>query len=216
MALTSQQSLQLYGTPAYTGWGETEAMYDARNKGLSGGGASGGFNFDFNGEAKKAYDELGSYYDRILKESKGDLNKAMSRLVEDYDTGIRLKKEDVAIARQQLGIQQDQTNKIGVDNALARGIYQKSAYDPSGGYGIQDQAQKLNDQQFATQNAAIDTNLNRYTDAAGLARTRTETDLTEGQKRNEFNLEQSRRTEAGQMANERATRALTRYNAALI
>lgn len=214
MALTSQQSLQLYGTPAYTGWGETEAMYDARTKGLTGGG--GGFNFDFNGEAKKAYDELGAYYDRILKESKGDLNKAMSRLVEDYDTGIRLKKEDVATARQQLGIQQDQTNKLGVDSALARGIYQKSAYDPAGGYGIQDQAQKLNDQQFANQNAQLDTGLNRYTDAAGLAKTRTAADLTENQSRNEFNLEQSRRTEAGQLANERATRALTRYNAALI
>lgn len=215
MALSAQQSLQLYGTPAYTGWGETEAMYDARNKGLSGGGQQG-FNFNFEGEAKKAYDELGAYYDRILKESKGDLNKAQSRLVEDYDTGIRLKKEDVSVARQQLGIQQEQTNKAGVDNALARGIYQKSAFDPNGGYGIQDQAQRLNDQEFQQRNAAIDTNLNRYTDAAGLARDRTQADLTENQSRNEFNLEQSRRTEAGQMANERATRALTRYNAALI
>lgn len=216
MALTTQQSLELYGTPAYTGWGETEAMYDARSKGISQGGGQQGFNFDFAGEAQKAYDELGSYYDRILSESRGDLNKALARLTEDYDRGIRLKKEDVATARQQLGIRQDQANKLGVNNALARGIYQQSAYDPNGGYGIQDTAQRENDQAFATQQQALDRDLSRYTEAAGVAKSRAETDLPETQRRNEFALEQQRRTEAGQMANERATRALTRYNAALI
>lgn len=33
MALSREQSLAMYGTPAYTGWGETEAMYDAREHG---------------------------------------------------------------------------------------------------------------------------------------------------------------------------------------
>jgi len=37
MPLTKDQSLQKYGTEAYTAWGETEAEADAKAKGLSGG-----------------------------------------------------------------------------------------------------------------------------------------------------------------------------------
>jgi len=97
MALSQEQSIQQYGTVAYTGWGETEAQADfiATNGAKAGGG--GGiptFNFDFAAEAEKAYGELGVYYDRILKESRGDVDKALSRLVEDYDRGLRIKTED--------------------------------------------------------------------------------------------------------------------------
>src|SRR5260370_659260 len=67
-----------------------------------GGGSSGGggaasrpaipaFNFDYAGEAAKAFGELGPYYDKLLTDYKGDMNKILSRLIEDYDNGIRIK-----------------------------------------------------------------------------------------------------------------------------
>lgn len=39
--VSEQESLQKYGTPAYTGWGRAEADADARAKGLGGGGGGG-------------------------------------------------------------------------------------------------------------------------------------------------------------------------------
>lgn len=41
MGLSAQQSQSMYGTPAYTGWGEAEAAADARAKGRSAGSSSG-------------------------------------------------------------------------------------------------------------------------------------------------------------------------------
>ena len=42
MALTRDQSIQLYGTEAYTAWGEAEAAADTKAKGITGGGGSNG------------------------------------------------------------------------------------------------------------------------------------------------------------------------------
>lgn len=67
MALTAQQSQQLYGTPAYTGWGETEAMYDARNKGLSGGGGSSG--------GGSVQDQYNSILDPIISAITGNIKQ---------------------------------------------------------------------------------------------------------------------------------------------
>src|SRR6185503_8131474 len=58
----------------------------------------GTFFFDYAAEAEKAYGELGAYYDRVLRESQGDTTKAIARLTEDYDTGLRREKEDQAIS----------------------------------------------------------------------------------------------------------------------
>lgn len=46
----------------------------------------------------QAYSELSPYYERLLSETKGDLELAKKRLKEDYDRGVRLKTEDVATA----------------------------------------------------------------------------------------------------------------------
>jgi len=214
MALTADQSIQLYGTPAYTGWGETEAMYDARAKGLNG---SNGDMFDFEKQSQQAYNDLGQYYDRLLTESNGDINKAISRLVEDYDRGIRMKREDVNLAKEQLGIEQTQANRGLQDNALARGLYQQSAYgSPSQGYGIYGRDLMESNDSFGRRNTALDTGLSRYETEAGVNKERQTTDLTEQQKRNQFNLEQQRRQEAAGLAQSRISRSLQRYDSTLI
>jgi len=47
MGLSREDALRLYGTEAYTGWGETEAAADAKAKGITSGSGSSGYGFDF-------------------------------------------------------------------------------------------------------------------------------------------------------------------------
>lgn len=196
------------------------------------GGTAGGapaFNFDFEAEAKKAYGESGAYYNELLAQSQGDVNKALARLVEDYDTGIRYKKQDTATAKDEVGIaqneadrQREESRKNVINAALARGLYQKSPGDPAGGYGIPDTEQAqvtaaadFGDAARTRQLTAIDQGLTRYTEQAGTTLGRQQVDLPEKQKRYEGDLEQQRRAEAAQLANLRGDQALQKYNSQL-
>lgn len=179
------------------------------NNALSSGGGGGSFSFDFAEEAKKAYGELGTYYDRILKESRGDMNRALARLQEDYDTGVRIRKEDYGIQQEQIDREQEQNKRIVQGNALARGIYQKSLQDPTGGFGIADENMKLVQEGAERQRQSLGRTLLRATEAADLARKRTTEDVQTGQERSEFDLEQQRRKEAGELANVRGQRSFS-------
>lgn len=159
--------------------------------GFSGSGGGNPFSFDYAAEATKAYGELGAYYDRILKESQGDLNKALARLEEDYTVGKRYRAE-----------QTQQTTQSVQSNALARGLYQKSLADPSGGMGIPDM--KLKESLLPIQ---------RSQEQADVSRSRSLVDLPEKQKRNEFELEQQRREKAAALAETRGARAYTDFSA---
>lgn len=119
--LTKEQSISLYGTEAYTAWEEEEAKQDAAAKGLTGGGeySSEEQEFadliaqlvgspielppldvkDWEEYEKAALEELKPYYTRILKEEGGDVERAKTRLKEDYDKGLRIKREDYEIAK---------------------------------------------------------------------------------------------------------------------
>lgn len=225
--------LQYY--PGYQGWDPTAAMADFNKTGGAGKGGGMGmgaggvptFSFDYEAEAKKAYGELGEYYDRLLKESKGDLNLALSRMVEDYDTGLRFKKEDLSTAQDSLSLAQQEADRqaaLGRDrlkeSALARGIYQKSAMDPNGGLGIADT--ELSEYNTGVgysntlrknQGQGLLTAFNRYKETADVNRKRTEFDLPEKQKRYEFGLEQERRAKSGELANLRGERAYQKFYA---
>ncbi len=172
-----------------------------------GGGGGGAFNFDYAKAATEAYGELGVYYDRLLKESKGDLDLAISRLVEDYDKGVRIQTEDTNTANK-LATQSNQ------ENALNRGMYQKSLFEPfnpaaTGGMGIADIENPNNPAgQRITQN---DLQLNRYKENAGIALARNKIDLPEKNRRYAFDLEQQRRTESAGLAETRGQRALTKW-----
>lgn len=105
-----------------------------------GGGSMPSFSFDYEGEAKKAYGELGAYYNRVLQWAEGDMNKALARLTQDYETGVRIKKEDTALAKSDidsaqkesarlLGIARTEAKNNVIGNANARGLLQRSNFD---------------------------------------------------------------------------------------
>lgn len=166
------------------------------------GGFAGGvptFNFDYAKAATDAYGELGPYYLRLLTESRGDLNKVLARLTEDYDRGLRIKTEDRALATE------NATRNV-TDNALARGIYQKSVYDPSGGMGLADENLRRNIE-------PINTAFNRWKTEADIDIGRQRTDLPEAQARDEFRMEQERREKAAALAETRGARAYQDFQA---
>lgn len=235
MGLSSQQSVQLYGSDRYTGWGETEAAADAKSKGIA-APMPGSFNFDYEAEAKKAYGDLGEYYDRILKESKGDVNLALSRMKEDYERGARIRKEDLtanlsdADRAEQEAQRQNKLQRSGVvDNALARGLYQKSAFDPNTqpteeltGFGIPqtNMGNVIAGQQYDTQGRAIARNRlllgdTRASEQADLGYSRGTVDINRAQTRFEAEQERQRRLEAAQLAETRGNRALSKWQASI-
>jgi len=211
----------------------------AQEFGVSLGGAAGvpaPFNFDYAGEATKAYGELGSYYDRILKESKGDMNLALARLKEDYETGTRIRKEDLgqnqaeAQALDTEAQRRDILEKQGVvGNALDRGLYQKSAFEPAAtaqpggaGYGIPDtnMANLTAAQSYASQGRANTKNrllLNdtRAADESSLLLGRKNVDINQAQTRFESEQERQRRLEAAQLADTRGQRAYTKWSSSV-
>lgn len=167
------------------------------------------FDFDYTKAATEAYGELGAYYDRLLRESKGDLDLALSRLVEDYDKGVRIQTEDTQTANRV-------ATQANTENALSRGLYQKSLFTPfnpnaapSAGMGIADVENPTNAAgQRINQN---NLQLTRYKDTAGTALARNKIDLPEKSRRYAADLEQQRRTESAGMAETRGQRALQKW-----
>lgn len=157
------------------------------------------FSFDYEAEAKKAYGELGTYYDRLLKEAQGDMNKVLARLVEDYDRGKRVRTEDY---NQSLTA----ANQAAVNNAQRRGLYSQSAYDSGPGFGLADAIMRKARQ-------PVDESYQRANEAADIARKRTETDAADSLERRKLDLEQERRTQAGELANERGSKAYQKWSA---
>lgn len=229
------------GYGGYRGWDDANAQADF-NAGhgdgkKTGGGSSGpgvppAFNFDYAAEATKAYGELGPYYTRLIEWAQGDMNKVLSRLTEDYDRGLRVKKEDTAAAKDkvdlaqgQADIRQDQSQENIKNNLLARGLYQKSldananeVSQPFEGFGIGDvNFKKTNDNfQFqkdarATQKTQLDTNMTRYSENAAIIKRRGTEDATQTNERNKFKLEDERKLRSGDIANERGQRAYQDY-----
>lgn len=231
MALTREQALSQYGTEAYTGWGEVEAAADARAKGItapSSGG--GGFNFDWAAQTDKAYEDLGAYYNRILDESNGDINIALSRLQEDYTTGKRYREQDYQLsneARQlaQQGLSANATELLNANqrNLLRRGVSRQSAFDPTGGIGIGDvQTQKVQQdinraqEQMDLGNKQTDITFERAGQTADLALARGQEDLQRQKERTALELERQRKLEANQLATTRAQRAFQRFESGLV
>jgi hypothetical protein len=217
MGLTRDQSITAYGTEAYTGWGEAEAAADAREHPEKIGNVGGApmFDFDFVGEATRAYGELGAYYDRVLKESQGDTNTALSRLTDDYQRGKRIRTEDLTTAQNVNTTNQQKAFDQAQNTAAQRGLLSKSYYDTSGGMGLGQQVLTDATQPYDLNKQNLLTTFNRQNEEADIAKTRTETDTLETQKRKEFDLEQQRRKEAAEMAEQRGNRAYQKFSAQL-
>lgn len=176
------------------------------------------FNFDYAAEATKAYGELGAYYDRILSESKGDLNLALARLKEDYDKGLRIKTEDTTTSLANNEYNRKQAEKRAVDAALARGLYQKSNFAPSteqSQFGIPDTMLATAEKPYLSNADAIRLGLQRYKESADTSLARSQVDLPEQERRKEFALEQQRRTESANLANQRGQLAYQKFQSSL-
>ena len=229
MALTSQQSQELYGTVAYTGWPELEASNDARAKGLGGGGGDS-FNFNFEQEVDKAFEELGTYYGRLLDEAQGDLNKALLRLQEDYDTGKRqkmasfnLSNEAHTLAQESFSRDANQAYRTLATRQLARGINRASAFAPNGELGIADiEKQRLGEQisggqqQLGLQKRGQQLAFDQSGEIADIGLKRAQTDLPEDFNRYKTGLAEERKVKAGELALSREQRAYQRFEAGLV
>jgi hypothetical protein len=232
MSLTKDQSLSLYGTEKYTAWGEAEAAADAKAKGLTGGSitSSNDSNFDFALEVDKAFNELGTYYTSLLDEAGGDLNLALSRLQEDYDTGKRFRLQNfeqsskaIDLAQESFSTDADKAFKTLENSQLAKGISRGSMYDPSGAKGIADVETELLNKNIGLGQENIDlkrTGLDtEFTQANTLADTtlaRNQVDMPEKYNRYKRDLEEQRKLEAGQIATSREQRAYNRFESALV
>jgi hypothetical protein len=121
MALTREQSIAQYGTESYTGWGETEAKYDARAhpeklNTYNASSSSGGGNVQTPEEyakalleatAKqreaesqyltKAYSDNPFVFDEeaARKASTGDYADYYKTLLNDYLSGVELKRQNI-------------------------------------------------------------------------------------------------------------------------
>lgn len=212
------QDLVNAGYGGYQGWDDAGAEADFKATGGAGkrtsGGGGGGFSFDFAEEAKKAYGELGAYYDRILREAKGDVNMAISRLDEDYARGERYKKQNIAVELDAVETQRKQALKSNVANAQSRGIYGKSSF--AEGFGLADENKANILDAFGKREEGIQTDLTRFMEGNKIERERKVTDLKTNMERREFDLEQQRRKEASELANIRGDRAYRKFSSELV
>lgn len=200
-----------------------------REAGIPTSTPEGNFAFDFETEIDRAYSDLGEYYNRLLEESRGDVNLALARLNEDYQTGERYRKQDFGYTRQALDLAQqgltadaNQILRANERNLLQRGISRASAFDPTGARGIADvQTQRVQrgieraqeGQELRSQQA--ETAFERAGEQATTGLQRGEEDLNRALERQESALDRERKKEASNLALTRAQRAFQRFESDL-
>jgi hypothetical protein len=161
-----------------------------------------------------AMEELRPYYERILKEEGGDVEKAKVRLDEDYQRGVRIQREDTATAKTAQGtpmlagetpVQYYNRTKDLVGEFPTEGTSLFSNLNKRGvtQSGIADvQGTKLRTSQEARQEA-IDTALKRYEENAGINKSRTLADTESEWQRRQFALEEEKKTNAATLGRQK-------------
>lgn len=207
-----------------------KAKYDALNASYGGGGGGNSYGFNFESEVDKAFEELGTYYNRIIDEAGGDLNKALSRLKEDYDTGKRFREQNFNLNNKAMVLAQDsfakdatQAFKTLQTRQLARGINRGSMYDPGGDKGIADTERGMLNKDVASGQAKLDLNkesaqlgFDQQGELADTNLLRGQTDLPVQFDRFKKNAEEERKYKAGELALSRQQRAYQRFEAGLV
>lgn len=132
--------------------GVKQAEYDQLNNAYNNAGSGGGGGFqqvqppDLKAIEDKVYNQLKPYYLQLLTESNGDYTRAVDRLHQDYQKGIRVASEDFGTQTGQelaslhnslntLGINfnQEQDKKVDELNSRGMAVYQNS---PDGQYNV--------------------------------------------------------------------------------
>jgi len=231
-AMTSKGHSVETAKAAIAGRGYEDLAREYLGAGATGTGSTA-FSFDLEAEIEKAYEELGEYYNEILEESKGDMNLALSRLAEDYETGKRFRRQDFTLSQEAIDIAQEDYSQDAQrarrnlrDIQLARGITRQSAFEPvkdQGGLGIADVERQrlekgigLGEQRLDLRRRGLETNLEQSEELARLEKQRLETDIPEKQKRYERDISRARKLEAGDIATQRYQRAFQRFQTELL
>lgn len=122
--ITRDESIEKYGTEAYTGWNSVDADADFKAKGGTPGAGADPINEfastfaqltaspvtvpelqvdSFEEYEERALEELRPYYERILEEEGGDVERAKQRIEQDYQRGMRISREDLSVAKESQG-----------------------------------------------------------------------------------------------------------------
>lgn len=146
---------------------------------------------------KLALEELRPYYERILKEEGGDVERAKRRLDEDYQRGVRVAREDTNIQRKQLTdvtIPQEKQNLQ--ESLIKRGLMNTETVNGMATGGVPSQLQnKLADDQRRRQEA-IERALSRYEDTEGIRKGRAFEDIGTEWDRRQFALGEEKKQRA--------------------
>lgn len=159
---------------------------------------------------KEALEELRPYYERILKEEGGDVERAKRRMEEDYGRGLRMKREDYELAKETYGPYLKEGETLPEYLARTRikgtqGMFLEEGQELVGQLGrrgvfyggLAEQARgKLATSQQRRQEA-IDRALARYEEEAGLGYTRGVEDLDIALERRKFELGEEKKERAG-------------------
>lgn len=254
---TATESKGWQNLPGYAGWNPNDAAADfaaTGGAGKEGGGSSSSNNpndvndfvsllsqltgspmelpalnvKDWAEYEKQALEELRPYYERLLKEEGGDVEKAKLRLEDDYKAGIRINREDYNTAKANLGEQIKPGESIQDYYNRAKSMY---GSNPQEGVGLLDELAKrgmlqsgfakTDTSNLATaqqrRQEAIQTAKNRYEEQAGITKGRAMEDLTTQWQRRQFELGQQQNVDTGNLARQKrsddiATQEIERSN----
>lgn len=176
----------------------------------------------------EALEELRPYYERILKEEGGDVEKAKLRLEEDYKRGIRINREDYEKAKGNYGPPMYQGETAQQYYNRTKGMY---GTNPDEGIALlenlakrgilQSGIAKVDSSKLATaqqrRQEAIDAALKRYEEESGIKRERSLEDIGTEWERRQFALGEEKKESAATMgrqarSDEIATQEIERAN----
>lgn len=144
-----------------------------------------------------ALEELKPYYERILKEEGGDVEKAKVRLEEDYKLGLRRQTEDTQrTLTEQKDVTFPQEQQTLQETLVKRGLFNTPTVDgmATGGLPMQQQQKLVDDQKRRRE--AIERALGRYSETEGIRRGRTLEDVSSEWGRRQFALGQEKTEKA--------------------
>lgn len=200
----------------YYRWnGERWEMEQGASSGGGGGEAPPPFQFDWAATEAAELEKLRPYYEKILAEEGGDVDRALVRLEQDYQTGVRRSQEDLArtqritsedltTQRQQLGLEEKEETRETLADLNRRGVLfgqiptEGLAQAPYSSYA-QEYALGPMDEKQRLRRLAVERALERQGEVAGVSAAREQENLA---------LQRGRGTEDVQTAFERRKQAL--------
>lgn len=130
---------------------------------------------------QKAYEELKPYYEKLLTEADGDVERAKTRLEEDWSKGVRQTSEDLTANLAKLGIDFSKEQGSLLDTLNKRGVAltqnPEGGLTYAGGGQAQTEYQQLSEDQKLRKEAEERT-ARRLTEQAGVTKSRGQEDVT--------------------------------------